>query len=194
MAMAPRDLSDSTRLHAAMARWLSELTRGGMFATDADLQVVAWNRWMEIHTHRLAPSHRAAPARRVSRPREPRDRSALSAALDDGRVSTLSHGLHRYLLPLAPTHPDLDLAEMPQSCHIGPLMDGEAIVGTVTTIENVSERLTSEAELRRQIEAQRIARSAAEDGPPREGRFPVDAVSRASARRSTRCSAGRGSS
>ena len=102
MAMAPRDLSDSTRLHAAMARWLSELTRGGMFATDADLKVVSWNRWMEIHTHRLAPQIIGRPLLDVfpdlvSRELDQR----YLAALDDGRVSTLSHGLHGYLLALA---------------------------------------------------------------------------------------------
>jgi len=146
-----------------MARWLSELTRAGLFATDADLKVVAWNRWMEIHTHRLAsevigrPLLEAFPEL-VTREVDRRYR----AAVDHGRVSMLSHGLHGYVLALAPTHPDLGLAHMPQSCHIGPLLDGDAIVGTVTTIENVSERLTSEAELRRQIEAHRIARATAE--------------------------------
>jgi signal transduction histidine kinase/ActR/RegA family two-component response regulator len=146
-----------------MARWLSELTRAGLFATDADLKVVAWNRWMEVHTQRLASEIIGSPLldafpELANREIDRRYREAL----DDGRVSTLSHGLHGYVLALAPTHPDLGLAHMPQSCHIGPLMDGDAIVGTVTTIENVSERLTSEAELRRQIEAHRIAQTAAE--------------------------------
>jgi signal transduction histidine kinase/CheY-like chemotaxis protein len=146
-----------------MARWLSELTRAGMFATDADLKVVAWNRWMEVHTQRPASEMIGSPLLDVfpelaSREIDRRYR----AALDHARVSTLSHGLHGYLLAMAPTHPDLGLLQMPQSCHIGPLMDGDAIVGTVTTIENVSERLTSEAELRRQIEAHRVARAAAE--------------------------------
>jgi signal transduction histidine kinase/CheY-like chemotaxis protein len=146
-----------------MARWLSELTRAGLFATDADLKVVAWNRWMEVHTQRLASEIIGSPLldafpELANREIDRRYREAL----DDGRVSTLSHGLHGYVLALAPTHPDLGLAHMPQSCHIGPLMDGDAIVGTETTIENVSERLTSEAELRRQIEAHRIAQTAAE--------------------------------
>ena len=146
-----------------MARWLSELTRAGMFATDADLKVVAWNRWMEIHSRRLASEIIGRPLLEVFPELAIREIDRrYRAAVEHGRVSTLSHGLHGYLLALAPTHPDLGLSHMPQSCHIGPLMDGEVIVGTVTTIENVSERLTSEAELRRQIGAHQIARAAAE--------------------------------
>jgi signal transduction histidine kinase/ActR/RegA family two-component response regulator len=84
-------------------------------------------------------------------------------ALRNGRISTLSHGLHGYILAVAPTHPDLGLLEMPQSGRVCPLRDSDdLIVGTVTQIENVSERLASDAELRKQVEAQKTARATAE--------------------------------
>src|SRR5437899_37214 len=107
MTMAPRVRSDSIRLHAAMARWLSELTRAGIFATDTDLNVVAWNRWMEIQTDRPASEIIGRPLfetfpELVSREIDRR----YVAALEHGRVSTLSQGLHGYILALAPTHPD----------------------------------------------------------------------------------------
>jgi signal transduction histidine kinase/ActR/RegA family two-component response regulator len=163
MALDPCVRSDSTRLQAAIARWLSELTRAGMFATDAELKVVAWNRWMEVHTHRPASEILGRPLLEAFPELTTREIDRrYRAALEHGRVSTLSHGLHGYVLAVAPTHPDLGLSQMPQTCHIGPLLDGETIVGTVTTIENVSERLMNEAELRRQIEAHQIARTAAE--------------------------------
>ena len=48
-------MSASTALlQAALARWFSELTHEGLFATDANLCVIVWNRWMEIHTRRPA--------------------------------------------------------------------------------------------------------------------------------------------
>jgi signal transduction histidine kinase/ActR/RegA family two-component response regulator len=148
---------------AAMVRWFLETTHQGLFATDADFQVLAWNRWMQIHTGRPAsdvvgrPLFEAFPEL-VTRELDRCYRDAL-----EGRVTTLSQGLHRYVLPLAPTHADLGLPQMPQSGQIGPLMDGDRVIGTVTTIDNVSDRLGSEAELRKQIEAHRLARSAAED-------------------------------
>ena len=51
---------------------------------------------------------------------------------------------------------------MPQSGRIGPLSDGDDVIGTVTTLEDISDRLASEAELRKQIEVQQMARVTAE--------------------------------
>src|SRR4029077_16137639 len=63
---------------------------------------------------------------------------------------------------MPPSDPGLGLAEMPQSGRIAPLVDGDAIIGTGTTIQGAGERLASENQLRRQIEAQQQARAAAE--------------------------------
>ena len=51
---------------------------------------------------------------------------------------------------------------MPQSARIGPLSLDGAVVGTVTIIDDVSDRLASEIALRQQIEAQQPAPRAAE--------------------------------
>ena len=51
---------------------------------------------------------------------------------------------------------------MPQSGRIGPLSDGDSVIGTVTTLEDISDRLASEAELRKQIDVQKMARVTAE--------------------------------
>ena len=164
---------------AAMVRWFLETTHQGLFATDADFQVLAWNRWMQIHTGRAAsdvvgrPLFEAFPEL-VARELDRCYRDAL-----EGRVTTLSQGLHRYVLPLAPTHADLGLPQMPQSGQIGPLMDGDRVIGTVTTIDNVSDRLASEAELRKQIEAQRTGALRCRGCAAFEGRVPVHAVPRA---------------
>ena len=160
--MTERAHARDTRLDPAIARWCTELTTVGWFATDVALRVSAWNRWMEIHT-------RVAAAAAVGRPLfdlfpDLRDRELdqhYRAALD-GRVSALSHKLHGYVIRVKTTHPELGFAEMPQSATIGPLHDGGAVVGTVTTIEDVGDRIASEAELRRQIAAHDAARAAAE--------------------------------
>jgi len=81
----------------------------------------------------------------------------------EGQVTILSHGLHRFLLALPPTNTEAGIAQMPQSGRIGPLIDGGVLVGTVTTIEDVSDRIASESALRKQIDAQRLARAIAEN-------------------------------
>jgi signal transduction histidine kinase/CheY-like chemotaxis protein len=156
--------STQAAIHGALTRWFSELTHEGLFATDTALRVVVWSRWMEIHTRRPASEVLGRPLLELYPDLASRgiDRRYFEA-VTDGRVSTLSHGLHGYVLSLPQTHGDLGLLEMPQSGRIAPLMDGDVIVGTVTVIENVSERLSSESELRKQIDAQKVARAAAEN-------------------------------
>ena len=47
-------LPEVTRAQAAMVRWFLELTHYGLFATDANCRVIAWNRWMQVHTGQSA--------------------------------------------------------------------------------------------------------------------------------------------
>jgi signal transduction histidine kinase len=51
---------------------------------------------------------------------------------------------------------------MPQRAQIAPLTAGDVVIGTITVIDDVSERVGTEHELRKQIEAQQDARRAAE--------------------------------
>jgi signal transduction histidine kinase/CheY-like chemotaxis protein len=154
---------DAARLSGALVRWFSELTYQGMFATDRDLNVIVWNRWMEVHSERAASEVIGRPLIELYpdlgvRGLDQYYRDALS-----GRISMISYGLHRHVLRLPPTNRDLGFHEMPQSGRIGPLSDGESVIGTVTTLEDISDRLASEAELRKQIEVQQMARVTAEN-------------------------------
>jgi PAS domain S-box-containing protein len=152
----------SPLLNAAMLRWLDELSNQGIFATDADLVIRSWNRWLERNTGRSAE---AAVGRKLfglwpELPARGLDRYYHAALA--GEVSLLAHRFHGYLLPMAPRIPS-GPAQMPQSARIAPLLDGGQIIGTITVIEDVGERVNSEAELRRQIEASERARETAEE-------------------------------
>jgi len=160
--MEPELSVDTSRLSAALVRWFSELTHEGIFATDREFRVIVWNRWMEIHTDRSASSVIGVSLfdlfpDLVGRGVDQYYREALA-----GRIAVMSFGLHKYVLPLPPTHPELSYAEMPQSGRIGPLSDGSQVIGTVTALEDISDRLAREAELRQRIEVQQMARVTAE--------------------------------
>lgn len=153
---------DLSRVQAALSRWFTSETRQGLFATDSQLRVIVWNRWMEIHS-----GHAASAV--VGRALFDIYPDGLSRGVNEyyenalaGRVTVLSHGLHRYLVPMPPTNADLPFTAMPQSGHVGPLSDEGLVIGTVTILEDVSDRLASEAELRKQIDAQQMARATAE--------------------------------
>ena len=148
--------------HSALIRWFWELPGQGIVVTDRDLRIIVWNRWMEVHSGRSA-------AETVGRALVDIYPDLIDRGMDQhysdalaGRVIVMSYGLNKYVLRLPPARADIGLDAMPQSGRIGPLVDEHGVVGTVTTIQDVSDRLATESELRKQIEVQRIARVAAE--------------------------------
>ncbi len=160
--MAPNVSLESGRLDTALAHWLSHESQRGVFVTDAQFRLVVWNQWMEIHSGRLSSDvigrvlfdlYPEAATRGI--------REHYEGAVE-GSVTILSHAFHRFLLALPPTNAELGAAEMPQSAHIGPLSIDGTVIGTVTVIDDVSDRLATEHALRKQIEAQRRARATAE--------------------------------
>ena len=89
-----------------------------------------------------------------------RHRPVLRDALA-GRISMISYGLHRYVLPAADeTRSGLRL-RCRRAAGSG-RSSTRTVIGTVTTLEDISDRLASEAELRKQIEVQKMARVTAE--------------------------------
>jgi len=149
-------------LDPAIARWLAEFADQGIFTTDERLVVTSWNRWLERHAARPAPEI-------VGRPLFDAFPDLVSRGLDEpyqealaGHGYLLSHLLHRYLLPIPARGGQPLFANMPQRARIAPLLNQERIVGTITVIDDVSERVQSEHELRKQIDAHHAARTAAE--------------------------------
>lgn len=149
-------------LPAALARWINEQTHQGLLVTDTALRVVFWNRWMHLRTGRAAADLLGRPLFDIYPDAAVRGLKECYELALDGHVTVLSHGLHRFVLAMPPTNADLGLAEMPQSGLVGPLWDESTVIGTVTVIDDVSERLANESELRKQIAAQRSARALAE--------------------------------
>src|SRR5205814_6847490 len=160
--MAPDLATDAARLSRALVRWFCELTYQGMFATDRDLRVIVWNRWMEVHAKRPAADVIGRSLVELYPDLFTRGMDQYYRDAQAGRISVISYGLHRHILRLPATNPALGFNEMPQSGRIEPLSDGDEVIGTVTTIEDISDRLASEGELRKQIEVQKMARVVAE--------------------------------
>ena len=154
---------DLIKLHASVVRCVSEDTHQGFFVTDTQLRIVLWNRWMEIHSGRAAAEVVGRSLLELYPDVGEREIKEYYQSALEGRVTVLSHALHRFLLALPPSHPDAGFTHMPQSGRIDPLVDAGVLVGTVTIIEDVSDRIASESTLRRQIEAQQLARSIAEN-------------------------------
>jgi len=151
------------KLHASVVHWVTEDTHQGCFVTDVQLRVVLWNRWMERHSGRSASEVLGRSLLDLYPDVGDREIKEYYQSALEGRVTILAHALHRYIIALPPTNSDLGFAHMPQSGRIGPLDDTGVLVGTVTIVEDASDRLASESVLRKQIEAQQLARGMAEN-------------------------------
>ena len=151
-------------LNAAMLRWLDELSNQGIILTDADLVIRSWNHWLQRSTGRAAEDVIGTPLFEVYPVLVERGLDRYYTAALAGEASVLAHSLHRQLLPI-PGRPDATSVPggMPQSARIAPLIHEGRVVGTITAIEDVSERVAREAEMRRQISVAEQAREIAED-------------------------------
>jgi PAS domain S-box-containing protein len=146
-------------LNAALLQWLEGMAAQGILTTDRALVIRGWNRWLETHTGFTGEQMIGQPLltafpELVTRGFEPHYRAALS-----GQSRFFTHTFHRYLIPgrIAAG------GEIAQNARLVPLSIDGTVVGTLTVIEDVSDRVASERELRSQIESANLARNAAEE-------------------------------
>jgi signal transduction histidine kinase len=124
----------------------------GVVEVDTELRVRGWNRWLERATGTPA-------AEAVGRSlldlfpglAGTRSEAAFRRALL-GETVVLAHRFHEYLLPL-PCDPSFHgFEQMQQSARIAPLYSGGKREGAVALIQDVTERVTIESELREVLE------------------------------------------
>jgi signal transduction histidine kinase/CheY-like chemotaxis protein len=162
-SLSSSDLARQDLIASAMLRWFEELSDRGIFTTDDALVVRTWNPWLEAQTG--VPASVAVGVLLIELYPTIKDRGLdrYYANALAGEVHVLSERFHRFLIPIARNIQSIGLSEMAQSARIAPLPVGESIVGTITVIEDVTERVVSERELRNQIAASERARNVAEE-------------------------------
>ena len=141
-------------LSAALLRWMNDLAGQGILVTDADLNIRAWNRWLEEHSELGADKVLGRNLLEVYTELEKRRLDHQYKWVLEGQTRVLSQRLHGHLLPLPTNYHLSGFTEMQQSARISPLLDDEGrVVGTVTVIEDVTERVSREAELQSEVDA-----------------------------------------
>jgi len=144
--------SRETLLNAAVLHWMHDLAAQGIVTTDSELNVVQWNHWMEEHTGKRASEvignnllelFPELTERRV-------DRNYKWAL--EGQVRVLSQALHGYLIAMSSVSGEHGFRHMQQAVRISPLSHDGRVIGTLTIIEDVTERVAREAALEAQVE------------------------------------------
>jgi PAS domain S-box-containing protein len=155
---------EETLLNAALLRWMNDLAGQGILITDASLRIRAWNRWLEERSELSASEVIGRNLLDVYSVLETRRLDRHYKWVLEGQTRILSQRLHGHLLPLPIDASRGGFSEMQQTARISPLItDDGRVIGTLTVIEDVTERVAREAELQAQVDArtQALAREKA---------------------------------
>ncbi|HID88640.1 MAG TPA: GAF domain-containing protein, partial [Anaerolineae bacterium] len=153
------------RSGASMDEWIREQITFhipcGIVITDADLAVQFWNPWMEEHSGRTAEEVIGRPLPELYPELAARGLDRVYRDVLQGQTRILSSRLHHHLLPLTTRSPQ-GTERMVQSVQILPLERSGQVVGTITFIEDVTERVRYEERLinemrRARYHAERLA-------------------------------------
>ncbi|KYC43188.1 hybrid sensor histidine kinase/response regulator [Scytonema hofmannii PCC 7110] len=136
----------------AMLHWLNDLADRGILTTDADLNICSWNRWLEIHSGLSSKEIIGRNLLEIYPELKQRRLNYFYYQALSGQVIILSQRLHRYLIPMPSSIGKNISPMMLQTVRIAPLVEESPQSGTITIIEDVTERVARETELQQKIE------------------------------------------
>jgi signal transduction histidine kinase len=150
-------------LSGAILDQLDQIGDWGLLATDAALVVTGWNRWLEQRSGLAAADVVGRPLFEVFPDLVARRMDRYYHQALTGQTVLLSQRFHKYVIPLPPTDGS-GHSHLQQTSRIVPLMDEAVVCGTLTLVEDVTERVAYESELRARVRQQvavtSVARSA----------------------------------
>ncbi len=136
----------------ALLDWLSELAPVGILITDTDLRVLFANNWFDKY---LTPRQDEIVGRHLKEIAPGLEQRGFFRFYENaltGEARVLSHRFHRYLFPMVPPVRSAGaFTRMQQSATISPWLHEGRVVGTITVIEDVTERVVREDELDRKV-------------------------------------------
>ena len=150
---------DRSSRREAMLGWMEEIAPFGIFTTDENLKIRTWNRWMVLHTGLKADAVAGRTLDELFPEVAKRNLDEYFRRALKGQIAVLSTALHKYLLRLPPVSREFGLPHMLQTARIAPLPTKAGIVGTITILEDVTQRECQALILRRQQELDRLLSS-----------------------------------
>jgi signal transduction histidine kinase len=152
----------------------------GVVTVDCASVITGWNRWMETVTGTRAVDAMGKPLLAVYPELRPAAQGAFEQAIG-GATVILSHRLHGYLFDIPLTPPVAGFTRMQQSVRLLPLFrDTDQLAGALALVQDVTDRVAREAELRQALGAAQQADRDKSDfltAMSHELRTPIGAIS-----------------
>jgi PAS domain S-box-containing protein len=139
--------------NAAVLSWMQDLAPQGIVVTDRSLTVIAWNQWLEERSGKRAKEVLGRNLLELYPDLKSRGLDNYYNDVLAGQVRLLAQRLHECLLPMPTTSDFKEYNVMQQSARISPLYQDGEVVGTLTIIDDVTERVIRESQLQAQLEA-----------------------------------------
>ena len=120
----------------------------GVLTVDARLVVRTWDAWLATASGIASETACGRPLGEVVPAVAARGLlERFEQVLASGEVQVLAPAFHHYLVPCPPRVPSPRFDRMQQRVTLGPLRDGERVVGVMATVEDVTARIDAEREL-----------------------------------------------
>src|SRR5215207_3271431 len=125
---------------STIARWITENATQGILVTNTDLRISYCNRWLERQAGKSGEEITGQTLFSIFPEIEDRGLAHYYHHALQGESRVLSQSFHQYLVELPAPTACPEVTRMLQSCRIGPLLEDDRIVGTITIVEDVTDR------------------------------------------------------
>jgi signal transduction histidine kinase len=140
-------------LTVALVSELDVIGDWGLLATDSKLLLTSWNRWLEIKTGIPASTVIGKSLFEVFPELVSRRIGQYYSQALGGQTVILSQRFHKYIFPMNAVLSGDRIVQMQQTVRIVPIIEvNSSICGTLTMIDDVTERVVVEGELRDRLE------------------------------------------
>ena len=143
----------SLELNQTFLERLDLLGAWGVLATDRALMVTFWNSWLEKYSGFTAASAIGSSILQLFPDLAARRMAHYFQDVLEGQSFLLSQRLHKYLLPMPSPIGDGRISHMQQTVRLVPLLEEGVVQGVLCLIEDVTERVATEEELRQRATA-----------------------------------------